>query len=176
MSDRLVIGGASGFWGEAPHATAQLLSYPGLDVLAYDYLAEIGPGVPRRENRKFCQVTIDLKVPQGWSYSVGEFDYRGLADLDRGVTATQTATYYFDRNREGSFSTTLQGAINKNYTMSDDIDFEDLVWSNCNQHRLLNIKSQIQLRSRNRRASGLMTVDTLDGKVRQIYGLKWRRC
>lgn len=40
--DRAVrIGGASGFWGEAPHATAQLLAVPDLDVLVFDYLAEI---------------------------------------------------------------------------------------------------------------------------------------
>ncbi|MFW8635592.1 acyclic terpene utilization AtuA family protein [Cribrihabitans pelagius] len=37
----LRIGGACGFWGEAPDATAQLLTGPALDVLVYDYLAEI---------------------------------------------------------------------------------------------------------------------------------------
>ncbi|SDC41819.1 acyclic terpene utilization AtuA family protein [Ruegeria marina] len=40
MTDVLKIGGACGFWGEAPHATAQLLA-AGVDVLVYDYLAEI---------------------------------------------------------------------------------------------------------------------------------------
>lgn len=37
----LTIGGASGYWGDAPGATAQLLAHPGLDFLVYDYLAEI---------------------------------------------------------------------------------------------------------------------------------------
>ena len=41
MTDILRIGGASGFWGETPLATGQLLAVPGLDVLVYDYLAEI---------------------------------------------------------------------------------------------------------------------------------------
>ncbi|WP_372574649.1 acyclic terpene utilization AtuA family protein [Ruegeria jejuensis] len=40
MAETLRIGGACGFWGEAPHATAQLLA-GGVDVLVYDYLAEI---------------------------------------------------------------------------------------------------------------------------------------
>ncbi|MFA3918665.1 acyclic terpene utilization AtuA family protein [Ruegeria hyattellae] len=40
MNTFLRIGGACGFWGEAPHATAQLLA-GGVDVLVYDYLAEI---------------------------------------------------------------------------------------------------------------------------------------
>lgn len=40
MSRILKVGGASGFWGEAPSATAQLLSCD-VDVIVYDYLAEI---------------------------------------------------------------------------------------------------------------------------------------
>ncbi len=39
-SASLKLGGASGFWGEANHATEQLLD-GGVDVLVYDYLAEI---------------------------------------------------------------------------------------------------------------------------------------
>lgn len=37
----LTIGGASGYWGDAPGATAQLLAHESLDYLVYDYLAEI---------------------------------------------------------------------------------------------------------------------------------------
>ncbi|MEQ8516902.1 MAG: acyclic terpene utilization AtuA family protein, partial [Chromatocurvus sp.] len=37
----MTIGGASGYWGDAPGATAQLLAHEGLDFLVYDYLAEI---------------------------------------------------------------------------------------------------------------------------------------
>lgn len=35
------IGGACGYWGESPHATAQLLADGNLDYIVYDYLAEI---------------------------------------------------------------------------------------------------------------------------------------
>ncbi|MEL6794908.1 MAG: acyclic terpene utilization AtuA family protein, partial [Pseudomonadota bacterium] len=50
--DRLIIGGASGYWGEAPHATAQLLAHPGLNVLVYDYLAEITMSLLARARSK----------------------------------------------------------------------------------------------------------------------------
>ena len=38
---KLRIGGASGFWGDAAMATPQLLGFGDLDVIVYDYLAEI---------------------------------------------------------------------------------------------------------------------------------------
>ncbi|MEX0349199.1 MAG: acyclic terpene utilization AtuA family protein [Paracoccaceae bacterium] len=51
MGEVLRIGGACGFWGEAPHATGQLLA-SGVDVLAYDYLAEITMSLLARARAK----------------------------------------------------------------------------------------------------------------------------
>ena len=48
----LIIGGASGYWGEAPHATRQLLTTPRLNVLVYDYLAEITLSILARARMK----------------------------------------------------------------------------------------------------------------------------
>ena len=64
-------------------------------ILFDEYLVEAGPDVPRSENRKFCQLTINLHVPQGWSYTLFEVDYAGYADLDRGTQGIQKSTYYF---------------------------------------------------------------------------------
>ncbi|WP_164659614.1 acyclic terpene utilization AtuA family protein [Tropicibacter sp. Alg240-R139] len=52
MTRPLKIGGASGFWGEAQHATAQLLRVPDLDVLVYDYLAEVTMSIMARARIK----------------------------------------------------------------------------------------------------------------------------
>ncbi|MCP5074406.1 MAG: DUF1446 domain-containing protein [Rhodobacteraceae bacterium] len=48
----VVIGGASGFWGDAPHATALLLEHDALDFLVYDYLAEITMSILARAKTK----------------------------------------------------------------------------------------------------------------------------
>ncbi|EDZ47855.1 conserved hypothetical protein [Rhodobacterales bacterium Y4I] len=52
MPQGLRIGGAAGFWGEAALATPQLLAAGGLDVLVYDYLAEITMAVLARARAK----------------------------------------------------------------------------------------------------------------------------
>lgn len=51
-SKTIFIGGASGYWGEASHATAQLLSAEKLDFLVYDYLAEITMSIMARARAK----------------------------------------------------------------------------------------------------------------------------
>ena len=47
-TDSIVIGGASGFWGDAALATPQLLATGKLDYIVYDYLAEITMSIMAR--------------------------------------------------------------------------------------------------------------------------------
>ncbi|MEM6460631.1 MAG: acyclic terpene utilization AtuA family protein [Pseudomonadota bacterium] len=51
-TDPLIIGGACGFWGESPHATRQLLTCPGINVLVFDYLSEITMSIMARARMK----------------------------------------------------------------------------------------------------------------------------
>lgn len=65
-------------------------------TLIFDsYVASIGPGIAVTENRKNCQLNIDLLYPTGFQYSVFSADYRGYAALDKGITGTIKSTYYF---------------------------------------------------------------------------------
>ena len=145
-------------------------------TLLFDrYIAEAGPGIARSENRKNCNVLLNLHVPAGWSFTIMSVDYRGFAQLDSGTIGEEVSEYYFQGQRGPAFSTSLRGPYNDDYVVSDDIPIQDMVWSQCGVNRALNIKTQVRVNaSYNRRA--LMTLDSIDGEFRQIYHMQWRRC
>ncbi|MDD9951821.1 MAG: DUF4360 domain-containing protein [Zetaproteobacteria bacterium] len=146
-------------------------------LLFDEFVAEAGPGVSRRENRKNCQISVDLDFPPGWSFSIATFDYRGYASLDRRVIGTQVSSYYFQGNpHTGRLSSKLYGPYDDDYHFHDEMEFDEVIWSPCGASRALNINSEVRVRSRNRRATGVMTLDSIDGKVEHRYGLQWKRC
>jgi hypothetical protein len=147
-------------------------------TLLFDtYAAEAGPGIARSENRKFCQLTVNLHVPQGWSYTLIDVSYKGFASLDRGTQGIQTSSYYFQgaTGRQATLSSTLRGSFSNDYQINDRLALDALVWSPCGVNRALNIKSAVQVRATGTQQA-LMTIDSIDGELSHIYGISWKRC
>ena len=152
--------------------------YKAFTLLFDEYVVEAGPGVSRREGRKACQINVDMQFPQGWSYSIMDVDYRGYVSLDRGVTGVAQSDYYFQGQRGSArLSTTFRGPIDQDYEYRDSLGISAVVWSPCGASRSLNMKTQIRVdNNRARRGTGLLTVDSVDGQLEQVYGIQWRRC
>jgi hypothetical protein len=86
---------------------------------------------------KDCNVAINLQSPQGFSFSVSDFTYQGYTILDSaGVTASQTAKYYFSGNPVPAkeLRSDMQGPYNDSYVFSDEIAVMDQVWSPSARH------------------------------------------
>jgi hypothetical protein len=146
-------------------------------LLFDNYIAEVGPGVSAREKRKNCQINVSLDFPQGWTFAIADVDYRGYASLDRGVTGVQQASYYFQgEGKTGTLQTIMRGPLDKDFQIRDTLALTALVWAPCGAKRSLNINSQVRLDSNSRHAVGLLTTDSIDGSVKTIYNLKWKRC
>lgn len=146
-------------------------------TLLFDsYVAEAGPGMPLSLARKNCQITVDLRFPQGWSYSVFTVDYRGYAKLESGTYGQQVSNYYFQgQSKTGSFRSTFYGPAERDYQIRDTLPLDAVVWSPCGANRALNMNTQVRVSASSGRRA-LMTVDSIDGELKHIYGIRWRRC
>jgi hypothetical protein len=71
----------------------------------------------------------------------------------------------------------MRGPLDQNYQIRDTLGLTALVWSPCGAQRALNINTEIRTENTaNPSGHGLMTTDSIDGEVKLIYGIQWRRC
>lgn len=147
-------------------------------LLFDSYVASVGPTESFANKRRNCQVNVDFAFPNGWSYALVTFDYRGFVDVEPGILATQQASYYFQGYQQTArFRTVMQGPISRDYQARDALDLTASVWSPCGEFRSLNINTEVRLdNTRNRNGRGLITVDSIDGNIAHTYGVVWRRC
>lgn len=148
-------------------------------TLLFDsYIAEVGPGISAREKRKNCVVNVDLDFPQGWSYTIFTVDYRGYLDLANGHVGTQQTSYYFQgSSATARLTTNVRGPQARDYQIRDTLGVTALVWSPCGAQRALNMNTEVRIdNTRNRNLSSIMTIDSIDGQFKHIYGIQWRRC
>lgn len=148
-------------------------------TLLFDsYYAEAGQGVPLSASRKNCQINIEFDCPAGWKYAILDLDTRGYAALESGVKGIQqTSFYYQGQSQTGSVARTFEGPFDGDYQVRDVLPAAGRQWGTCGPRaRSLNINTSIRVDNlRNRRASGLMTVDSVDGSLVQTYGIIWER-
>ncbi|WP_431720434.1 DUF4360 domain-containing protein [Zooshikella sp. RANM57] len=148
-------------------------------VLGFDaYIAEVGPSVPYRESRKNCTLTAQLNIPNGYAFTIVDVNYRGYASLENGVNAVQQSRYFFARYpQEARLKTDFNGPYDDNYLISDRLGLHSVVWSSCGAKEPVVINTELRVNDGgNSNARGLITTDTIDGKLSHQYGIQFRKC
>lgn len=118
--------------------------------------------------------------------------YRGYVDVDKGVTARQQATYYFSgrayphlcssstkpnvETAQISSGNNMPGPRSGDYAITDSMPLTSTIWSPCGVTTALNINSQVRLTSTDANASGVITDDSIDGKIDFQVGVQWQAC
>lgn len=164
-AESIQIRGVSSGGSGCPQGNVQLdPDNKGFSLVPHEFLAAIGPETARKENRKFCQISVDLQVPPGWSYAA-EVQWQGDATLDLEINGTASILTYFDSTNEIKVARQLAGGFDGEWTMSND---SDLLWSKCDETASLNIKTELRLSGTDRNASGLaeLRVQSVQFKVR----------
>lgn len=148
-------------------------------ILGFDeYLAEAGPGIPLSKGRKFCNLAIVMNVPNGVSYTIADVNYRGYAFLEEGIEALQKSTYFFAGNiAQASMRSAFKGPFDDDYVVGDSVGFNSVLWSECSGEQPVSIKTEVRVNNMfNRQGSGIITTDTIDGRLTHQYGLRFREC
>lgn len=149
-----------------------------------EFIAQLAPGLSPAEARKNCSITLTLNVPAGWQYSVGSFNYRGFMDVASNVLAEHSTSYFFQgTGQTGSFLAQEYGPIAKDFIYTDKVGLTSVylpdTWSPCNVERALTINPSVRLVKQanyDQYSESIITNDSADGEITQIFGLTWRRC
>ncbi len=120
------------------------------------------------QSRKSCNLSIPIKVPQGFQISLYDADYRGYVAPD--TKGTLRAEYFFAGNRGPVFQRTFKGE--ENYTVRDSLVTVADVWSACGDSTNMRVNASMAARGK-----GAATVDSFDLAHRGlVYHIKYRTC
>jgi Domain of unknown function (DUF4360) len=120
------------------------------------------------QSRKSCNMTIPIKVPQGFQISLYDADYRGY--VAPGTRGTLRAEYFFAGSRGPVFSRTFNGE--SNYTARDSLATIANVWSRCGASVNMRVNASMVAKG-----AGMATVDSFDLSHRGlVYHIKYRSC
>lgn len=163
-----------------PAGTASVTLSPSEDAISilFDaFSASAGGDSRKRVDRKSCNLSIPVTIPQGYSVSVIQVDYRGFNFIPSSGAYTRLNTEYFWAGIRGPmFSKLFVGPQNKDFTTSNGIIAESLVWTPCGASVNLRVNSSVMAQSNNRMDQTDIMVDSADITSGLIYHIQWRRC
>jgi hypothetical protein len=181
--DKIVIEIATVNGSGCPQGTAAVAVAPdntAFTVTYSDYLAQVGVGAKPTDFRKNCQLNLIVHVPGGFTYAVAGADYRGYAKLERGATAVQKASYYFQGSPDtAQASHPYRGPYDNNWQATDQTDWGQLVWAPCGAKRNFNINTELRVSagtSDPTKTNSFIAMDSTDGDIKTVYRLAWKEC
>lgn len=146
-----------------------------LSILFDQYQVAVGGTSGKSFDRRSCNIAIPVHVPQGRSISVLAIDYRGFNHLPSGGGSQFNVEYFFAGARGPTFRKDFRGPINSDYTITNNLVADTLVWSPCGADVNLRTNSSMRV-STSANAEAMATVDSQDVKAAIIYHLQWRAC
>jgi hypothetical protein len=147
-----------------------------LSILFDSYVVEAGGTTGKRLDRKSCNIAIPVHVPQGYSISIFQVDYRGYTSLPNGSDSQFNVEYFF-AGQSGPRSTRIfRGPLDRDYLISNTVAAEAMVWSACGADTILRTNSSMLTRANPRGEQSLATVDSADIKAGIVYQIQWKRC
>lgn len=167
-SAKVEILGASYGGSGCPNQSASVSVSPDGQELTILFDKFTAQGNIAAERRKSCNLSIPIKVPQGYQISLYDADYRGY--VAPRTTANLRAEYFFAGSRGPVFSRTFRGETN--YNVRDSLQTVANVWSRCGDSINMRVNAAMTASG-----SGMASVDSFDLTHRGlVYHIKYRTC
>ncbi len=146
-----------------------------LSIIFDQFIVEAG-GMNKQTERKTCSIAIPVRVPQGYSVSIVDIDYRGYVSLPAQASARMSAEYFLAGFMGPRFDKTFQGRTDTDYTFKNVIGINAQVWSECGASTVLRVNASMLVKTNRFNDEAMGTVDSADFKAGMIYKLQWKRC
>lgn len=162
-----------------PAGSASVNVAPGdeaISILFDQFTAEAGRTTNRRVDRKACNISIPVQVPQGYSVAVFAVDYRGFNSIPRGGMTRLSSEYFWAGSKGPQITRTWTGPQNADYTVTDNLVAQTIVWAPCGASVNLRVNSSMMAQSNYNMDQTMGTVDSADISSALVYHLQWRRC
>lgn len=172
--------GEPGYGGSGcPAGTASATVSPdgkALSIIFDDYIVEAGGETRKRLARKNCSIAIPVHVPQGFSVSIIDVDYRGYNMIPRGGKARFSAEYFFAGRRGPKVVKNFRGEMDDEYLVRNKLGLNASVWSPCGADVNLRVNSSMMVKTNRKKEETMATVDSADFSAAMVYHLKFKRC
>ncbi|HWS35886.1 MAG TPA: DUF4360 domain-containing protein [Actinoplanes sp.] len=149
-------------------------------TIAYsNFVAQVGPEAKSTDFRKQCQLALDVKVPEGYTFAIATADYRGYARLEKGASATETAFYYFQGESHTTRSRTqFDGFMDDEWQVTDKVGIQSMSFLRCGEKRYLNINTELKVAAGKapKGTTSFITMDSSDGNLETIFRVAWQKC
>lgn len=172
--------GAPGYGGTGcPSGSASVTLSPdqkSLSILFDSYVANAGGSTGRSLDRKTCNLSVPVHVPQGLQISIFKVDYRGYVNVPMGGEGRFNVEYFFAGARGPSVQKTFPGGYDKDYFLTNDIVATSLVWSPCGADVNLRVNTGMLVKTNSRFDDAMASVDSVDINAGILYHVQWRTC
>ncbi len=147
-----------------------------LTLLFDQYVAEAGGMTGLSVDRKTCNISIPVLVPEGFSVSILTVDYRGFVSIPFGGSGRFSAEYFFAGSRGPIATKNFFSGSEGDFNITNNLGIQAMVWSPCGADVNLRVNTNMLVKTNRMMEDAMGVVDSADFQTGIVYHLKFQRC
>lgn len=162
-----------------PAGTAAVALSPdakALSMLFDQFVVEAGGNTGKTLERKNCSIAVPVHVPQGYSVSIFQIDYRGFNSIPYGAYSRFNVEYFFAGMAGPTYSKQFNGRLEDQFLIENSLAASAVTWSACGQSVILRANTGMLVRTNSAMQAAYSSIDSIDVTAGLVFNLQWRAC